>query len=75
MNKYRYQVYNYDKPAVWYTVDCKVVGQTDKSYKIKLLAHGVRGRKFGDEIWVQKKFVSVPDIPPRVDCSGAWWHD
>lgn len=71
-SKYRYQVYQFDKAPIWYVVDCEVLEQTEKSYKIKILAHNVRGHKWGDTFWAKKRFVM--NAPSFHDCTNEWWQ-
>lgn len=70
---YRFLVYRYEKQPEWCTVQCDVIAQTEKSYRIRLLAPNVRGHKYKDCIWVRKDSVIMP--PPEVDTTRQWWHD
>lgn len=54
-------------------VPCEVLSQSDKTYKIRVLAANVNGHRWGDIMRVQKRMVT-PE-PEPVDCSKQWWHD
>ena len=71
--KYKYLVFLYDKGFDERSCDVEILGETAKRYKVKLLAHNVRGHKWGDVISVNKSSVVTP--PPPVDCSNEWWNN
>lgn len=70
---YHFVQFRFEKEPLRHHVPCEVIKETDKSYFIKLLAPNVRGRKYGDCIWVRKDSVIVPK--PPVDNSNKWWQD
>lgn len=70
---YRFLHYGYDKPSEYCFVPCEVIEETQKRYRIKLLAPNVHGRNYGDIISVMKKSVIFPKA--EVDCTNEWWHD
>lgn len=70
---YKFLNYRYEKEPEHCRVPCEVIKETKQSYYIKLLAPNVRGRQYGDCIWVRKDSVIVPK--PPVDNSNKWWQD
>lgn len=70
--KANYRFYDYwHKQTI--VVPCVVVNETEKSYRIKLLAANVRGRKWGDFTWVSRDSVTFEKEP--VDCTNAFWNN
>ena len=58
---YLFQKYNYQTQKVdIIQVPVEIVGESDKTYKVKLLQPGVNGHKWGDIVRVFKKNV-VPE--------------
>ena len=55
---YKFLNYRYEKEPEHCRVPCEVIKETKQSYYIKLLAPNVRGRQYGDCIWVRKDSVS-----------------
>ena len=55
-----------------YAINVEVLGETDKSYKIRLL-QPTCNRRCGDVIWVRREHITFPKTP--YDCSGEWWND
>ena len=52
---YRFFIKNFNtQELIGVTTRCIVIGETDKSYKIKLLTP-IQRRTAGDELWIQKK--------------------
>lgn len=71
--KYRFYEYRYQLPPVVHVIDCIALAETEKSYRIKLLAPNVRGHKWGDIIWAKKELVTFEKEP--VDCTNAFWNN
>ena len=73
---YNYKHYGYERGIETYTVPVEVLGETKSSYKVRLLMANIRGRKYGDVIWVRKSSVTMPKQPkePR-DCSEDYWNN
>ena len=57
--KYRFYEYRHQLPPVVHVIDCIALAETEKSYRIKLLAANVRGHKWGDIIWAKKELVTL----------------
>ena len=70
---YRCSIYMYEQGIRTLNVPVEVVAQTDKSYRIKLLAAAQNGTKPGDMLWVRKNSVIMPKEP--IDTTGEWWND
>lgn len=71
---YNYSNYGFGKrDNLWYKSKCRIVGETDKSYKIKLLEPTNR-HNAGTELWCKKRYITgllpVPRIP-KVE----YWND
>lgn len=56
-------------------VPCEVVGESAKTYSIKLLALNVRGHRYGDVIRVQKRKVELERVAPTIDTSQFWYSN
>ena len=54
-------------------VPCDVLSQTEKTYRIRVLASSVNGHKWGDIMRVQKRMVTPEEEP--VDNSNQWWNN
>ena len=73
---YNYKRYGYERGIKTYAVPVEVLGETNSSYKVKLLMSNIRGRHHGDIIWVRKTSVTMPKQTkePR-DCSEDYWNN
>ena len=70
---YSYSEYLYELGFARYTAKVEILGETPKTYKVKLLTPNVRGHKLHDIIKVQTKNIILPK--EKKDCSDAWYHD
>ena len=74
--QYLFETYNFDGTFTRWHTTVEVLGETVKSYLIKL-KEPIRNHFIGDQIWVMKKKVRFPTVPPRVslDTSHYWFNN
>lgn len=72
---YTYTVKDYDGRIISYNTKVTAIGESGKSYKVRLHAP-IRNHCIGDVIIVQKKNVrfDTPN-PNKLDTVEAWWND
>jgi hypothetical protein len=70
---YHFVQFRFEKEPLIHHVPCEVIKGTEKRYYIKVLASNVRGRKYGDKLWVNKNSVSFPKA--EVDTTKQWWQN
>lgn len=70
--KYRFltPTFKDNKFRVWF-VEVEVLGETEKSYLIKL-KQATHNHLAGEEIWVAKK--NIVEMKRTVDTSGFWYN-
>ena len=74
--QYLFETYNFDGTFTRWRTAVEVLGETVKSYFIKL-KEPIRNHCVGDKIWVMKKKVRFPrvslDVP--LDTSHYWFNN
>lgn len=72
---YTYTIKEYDGRLSSYKTKITVIGESEKSYKIRLHMP-IRNHCVGDIIIVQKKNVRLDTPNPnKQDMTEAWWND
>lgn len=69
---YLFETTNYDGTFTRWNTQVEVLGETDKSYLIKL-KEPIRQHFAGDQIWVLKRKVRFPKAP--VDPTKYWFNN
>lgn len=79
---YTYRTRNYDGTFNQVHVLVEVIGETARSYRIRLL-QPLYGHQIGKLMTVRRHNVQLPErstpkperSTPKPDCSNAWWND
>ena len=72
---YTYRTRNYDGTFNQFHVLVEVIGETARSYRIRLL-QPLYGHQIGKLMTVRRHNVRLNHLPtPKHDHSNAWWND
>lgn len=72
---YTYRTRNYDGTFNQFHVLVEVIGETARSYRIRLL-QPLYGHQIGKLMTVRRHNVRLNSpSSPKADHSGAWWND
>lgn len=72
---YTYRTRNYDGTFNQFHVPVEVIGETARSYRIRLL-QPLYGHQIGKLMTVRRHNVRINRKPsPKPDHSKAWWND
>ena len=70
--QYLFETYNFDGTFTRWRTAVEVIGESAKSYLIRL-KEPIRNHCVGDKIWVMKKKVLIPKAP--LDTSHYWFNN
>ena len=72
---YTYRTRNYDGSFNQFHVLVEIIGETARSYRIRLL-QPLYGHQIGKLMTVRRHNVRLNKQPsPKADHSGAWWNN
>lgn len=66
---YTFRVTDFQGGYITHTTSVEIIGETDKSYKVRFLGFGINGTRPGYETYVRKKAVTVSSaapVPPKL---------